>query len=178
MASYYRRFIPKFAHVARPLHQLTKKNTTFHWTAVCQSAFDHLRSLLVQSPVLAYPDFSKDFTLETDACVKGLGAVLAQCYEDGRLHPVSYASRALSKAEENYAVTELETLAVVWAVSHFHHPIYGHNVKVVTDHSAVRAVLCTLSPSAKHARWWNKVYGCGAQNIEIIYRPRPREWGC
>lgn len=77
----------------------------------------------------------------------------------------------MSKAEENYAVTELETLAVVWAVSHFHHPIYGHNVKVVTDHSAVRAVLCTLSPSAKHARWWNKVYGCGAQNIEIIYRP-------
>ena len=82
-----------------------------------------------------------------------MGAVLSQTQDDSQLHPVSYASRALSRAEENYAVTELETLAVVWAMSHFHHLIYGHRVTVVTDHVAVKAVLATPNPSAKHARW-------------------------
>ena len=171
LASYYRRFVPKFAQIARPLCLLTRKGVPFEWTADCQASFDHLRSLLVQAPVLAYPNFSLDFTIETDASIKGLGAVLCQRQEDGRLHPVSYASRALSKAEERYAITELETLAVVWAISHYHHLIYGHRVTVVTDHSAVKAVLGTSSPSAKHARWWDKVYGCGAKSIEIVYRP-------
>lgn len=90
--------------------------------------------------------------------------------DDGKLHPVSYASRALSHAEENYSITELETLAVVWAMSHFHHLIYGHRVTVVTDHAAVKAVLSTPNPIAKYARLWNKVYGCGAKSVDIVYR--------
>ena len=91
--------------------------------------------------------------------------------EDGKLPPVSYASRALSKAEENYASTELETLAVVWAISHFHHLVYGHRVTVVTDHTAVKAVLGATSLRAKHARWRNKVFGCGAQSIKLVSQP-------
>ena len=171
LASYYRRFVPQFAKIARPLHQLTRKNVTFEWTPSCQTAFDQLKCFLIQSPILAYPNFSKEFTVETDASVKGLGAVLSQTQEDGKLHPVSYASRALSRVEENYAITELETLAVVWALTHFHHLIYGHHVTVITDHTAVKAVLGTPNPSGKFARWWNKVYGCGAKKVDIIYRP-------
>ena len=171
LASYYRRFVPEFAKVARPLHALTRKETPFVWTAACQTAFDHLKCLLVQTPILAYPDFSKGFVLETDASKSGLGAVLSQLQDDGRLHPIAYASRALSKAEEKYAITELETLAVIWALSHFHHLVYGHHVTVKTDHAAVKAVLGTPNPGAKHARWWDKVYGCGAEKIEIVYRP-------
>ena len=60
---------------------------------------------------------------------------------------------------------------MVWAVSHFRHLVYGHNVTVVTDHTAVKAVLGSSTPSSKHARWWDRVYGCGAKSIEIIYRP-------
>lgn len=75
-ASYYRRFVPGFAKVARPLHALTRKDATFKWTASCQTAFDQLKCFLVESPILAYPDFSKEFTLETDASKRGLGAVL------------------------------------------------------------------------------------------------------
>ena len=59
----------------------------------------------------------------------------------------------------------------MWAVSHYHHLIYGHSVTVVTDHSAVKAVLGALNPSSKHALWWGKVYGCGAKSIKIVYRP-------
>ena len=81
-----------------------------------------------------------------------------------------YASRALSNSEKNYAITELETLAVVWAISHYHHHLYGHCVTVLTDHSAVKAVLETSNPTGKHARWWTKVYGRGVKEVRIIYR--------
>ena len=56
---------------------------------------------------------------------------------------------------------ELETLAMVWAINHFRHCLYGRVVTVYTDHSAVKVVLATPNPTGKHARWWNKVYGSG-----------------
>ena len=70
--------------------------------------------------MLAYPNFDVDFILETDASVKGLGAVLSQYQSDGILHPMAFVlSRSLSPAERNYGVTDLETLAVVWAMQHY-----------------------------------------------------------
>ena len=66
---------------------------------------------------------------------------------------------------------ELETLAVVWAIKHFHAHLYSHEVTVITDHSAVRAVLETPSPSSKHAQWWFKVFSSGIGKVTIMYRP-------
>ena len=106
--------------------------------------------------MLSFPSFDVDFTLETDVSIQGLGAILSQPQTDGKLHPVAYTSRALNKAEKNYSITELETLAVVWAISHFHSYLYGNTVTVLTDHSAVRAILETPNPTGKHARWWTK----------------------
>ena len=171
LVSYYRRFIPGFAKIAHPLHNLTRKEQKFKWSGECQQAFDALILKLTQAPVLAYPQFNKSFVLETDASVTGLGAVLSQEQDDGQLHPVAYASRALSPNEKNYAITELETLAVVWAISHFHAYLYGHEVLVFTDHTAVKAILENPNSSGKHARWWTKVYGSGLAKIEIRYRP-------
>ena len=136
LMSYYRRFIGQFARIAAPLHALTRKDVKFEWSPECQSAFESLKSSIVQSPVLAYPNFELDFILETDASVKGLGAVLSQRQADGVLHPVAFASRSLSPAERNYSVTDLETPAVVWAMQHFRAYLYGHKVTVVTDHSS------------------------------------------
>ena len=116
MASYYRRFVPNFAKIAQPLHQLTAKNVPFNLMAECEAAFLSLKTQLVTPPVLAYPSFTKDFTLETDASIQGLGAVLSQVQDNGKLHPVAYASRALNPSEKNYSVTGLETLAVMWAL--------------------------------------------------------------
>ena len=76
---------------------------------------------------------------------------------EGKLHPVAYASRALNSPEKNYSVTELETLAVVWAVTHFHSYLYGNRVNVITDHASVKAVLETPNPTGKHARWCTRV---------------------
>ena len=148
LASYYRRFIEGFARIAGPLHQLTKQNAEFKWTDECQEALDTLKKKLVEAPVLVYPNFDIGFVLETDPSYQGLGAVLSQKLEDKLLHPVSFSSRALSPSEKNYAVTELETLAVVWAVKHYRAYLYGHDVQVVTDHSAVKALLSNPSASA------------------------------
>ena len=171
MSSYYRRFINGFARIAAPLRKLTRKGAVFHWTSACSDAMRTLKDLLTTAPVLAYPLFDKPFTVETDACIEGLGAVLEQMQADAKLHPVAYASRSLTEAERNYGITELEVLAVVWALTRFHCYLYGHSVTVITDHAAVRAVLETPNPSAKHARWWTRVYGAGLKDIRILYRP-------
>ena len=171
LCSFYRRFIHTFAKIAKPLHQLTKKGAGFEWTTECEMAFTTLKRKLCEAPVLAYPSFDRDFSLETDASIDGIGAVLAQTQGDKCLHPVAFASRSLSPPERNYAITDLETLAVVWAVTHFRCYLYGHSITVYTDHSAVRAVLETSSPSGRHARWWTRVYGCGIKSVTIVYRP-------
>ena len=90
LSSYYRRFIPKFAKIAQPLHRLTKKDTAFDWDAACEEAFSTQKQKLTEAPMLAYPSFDKDFALETDASIQGIGAVLSQSQDDGRLHPVAY----------------------------------------------------------------------------------------
>ncbi|KAL5481622.1 hypothetical protein EMCRGX_G021819 [Ephydatia muelleri] len=170
MCSYYRRFIPHFATIAKPLHILTWKGAEFEWTAQCEDAFQTLKTKLLCAPVLAYPDMTKPFVLETDASGSGVGAVLSQSQDDGTFHPVAYASRSLTRPESNYGVTELETLAVVWALTHFRGYLYGNSVTVYTDHAAVKAVLETPNPSGKHARWWSKVYESGVKSISIMYK--------
>ena len=126
LASYYRKFIPQFAKVAQPLHNLTRDQVAFRWDNSCETAFISLKQKLIESPVLAYPSFTRPFVLETDACLEGLGAVLSQQQDDGHLHPIVYASRALAPSERNYGTTELEMLTIIWALSHFH--LYNQSV--------------------------------------------------
>ena len=171
LTSYYRKFIAGFSKVAQPLHHLTGKGVAFSWSEECEAAYQKLKTKLVSAPVLAYPSFDRDFVLETDASIKGLGAVLSQVQSDNQLHPIAFASRALSPPEKNYGVTDLETLAVVWAMSHFHYYLYGHNVTVFTDHSAVKAVLGSPSLTGKHARWWARVFTQGVKEVRIVHRP-------
>ena len=171
LTSYYRRFVKDFARVAAPLHSLTRKGVEFVWNKDCQDVFDQLKQRLTTAPILVYPDFVQGFMLETDASIRGLGAVLSQRRGDNQLHHVAFASRALSAAEKNYSITELETLAVVWAIQHYHAYLYGNEVTVITDHSAVKAILQTPSPNGKHARWWLKVFASGVGKVQLTYRP-------
>ena len=164
LASYYRRFYLKFARIAHSLHALTCKGANFDWTDKCQ-AFSTLKEKLTGAPVLANPDFDRQFVLETDASIKGLGSVLSQTQDDGKLHPIAYVSQALTPAEKNYSITELETLAVVWAIIHFHAYLYGHYVTVYTDHSAVKAVLETPGANGKHARCTSVVLSSNVNSL-------------
>jgi len=94
MASYYQRFIDGFAWIAAPLRELTHKNAVFQWSESCEKAMRYLKVKLTSAPVLAYPSLDKPFTVETDACINGLGAVLQQKQDDSKLHPVAFVSRS------------------------------------------------------------------------------------
>ena len=88
LASYYRRFIYKFAHIAAALHAATSGNARLKWTGEMQEAFDELRIKLTSPPVLAYPDFEKPFMVETDAISVSVGAVLDQKKGNRKIHPI------------------------------------------------------------------------------------------
>ena len=167
LASYYRRFVPNFAKTAGPLYLLTKQTVPFQWTTNCQSSFERLKCLLASPPVLAYPDFARTFVLHTDASDDGLSAVLEQD-SDGQSHPLAYASRTLSKHEANYGVTELEELAIVWALHHFRAYLLGHKCIVYTDHSPLKAVLAAPHSSGRRARWCDTL---AEFDLEVRYKP-------
>ena len=83
----------------------------FSWDKSCETAFSTLKQKLINAPVLTYPTFTRPFVLETDTYLEGLGAVLSQLQDDGQLHPIAYASKALASSERKYGITELEILA-------------------------------------------------------------------
>jgi len=130
LCSFYRKFVPSFARIAQPLHSLTGKNACFVWSEDCQHALDILKQKLITTPVLAYLNLKSEFILETDASCLGLGAIFSQRQMGGKLHHVSYAGRALSPAENNHGITDLEMLAVVWTVIHFQYFLYNQYIRV------------------------------------------------
>jgi hypothetical protein len=184
LASYYRRFVKDFSRKAAPLYYLTKKGVNYEWTDDQEAAFQELKTCLTTAPILAYPNFQERFILHTDASTVGLGAVLAQKNEEGREHVVAYASRGLNSAERNYSATELECLAVVWAVKQFRVYIYGQEFDLVTDHAALKWLVNHTAPHGRTARWVMQlqefrptiVYRKGAthQNADALSRiPQP-----
>ena len=101
LASYYRRFIPQFAHIASPLHALLKNTgKKFEWNLQAENAFQTLRRHLTSTPILAFPNFKHPFVLTTDASDLGVAAILSQEIGE-KLVVIAYASRGLSQAEKN-----------------------------------------------------------------------------
>jgi len=126
LASYYRRFVPTFAEVAAPLHALTGKNKKFEWTTQCEEAFSKLKQALITSPILAMPNDTDPFLMDTDACDVSIGAVLSQV-QNGVERVIAYASRSLGKPERNYCVTRKELLAIVCTPVHSGNICWGGN---------------------------------------------------
>ena len=152
LCSYYRRFIPRFVHIARPLHQLMEKGVTFQWTPETEEAFQSLKQALVKAPVLGYPQSDGKYWLDTDASNQAIGAVLSQL-QDGEEKPLAYYSQALSRQERQYCVTRWELLAIVKAVRHFHPYLYGPHFTIRTDHAALKWLLSFCNPEGQIARW-------------------------
>ena len=171
---YYCRFIPKYAQLAWPLHELRsgenigKKKAAIKWDSRCQQAFDDLKALCTTAPILAYADFSKPFKLHTDACGMGLGAVLYQIQEDSTKPVIAYASRSLSKAESHYPAHKLEFLALKWAVvEKFHQYLYGLTFNIHTDNILLMYVLITTKLDAASHHW---VANLANYNFRLHYR--------
>lgn len=143
LASYYRRFIPSFANIAAPLHELLQKNAgKFKWSDEAQLAFQTLKKALVNPPVLFYPDFSIPFHLSTDASNKAIGAVLSQRDNTGKLHPVAYASKALDKTQQKWSATDRELLAAKFGCEHVRPYLLDQpGAKGYTDHRPLLGLL-------------------------------------
>ncbi len=108
---FYRRFIERFAEIATPLTELTRKDVKWDWRAEQQAAFEKLKSAMISPPILRLPDPSKPYLLRTDASGFAVGAALLQEH-DGMWMPVAYYSKKLSKAERDYTTTEREGLGL------------------------------------------------------------------
>ena len=120
------------------------KNSEIKWDQQHDKCLLVLKNKLSLAPILKYPNFMKEFAIETDASQVGLGAVLTQEYKvEGEkfFMPVLYASRSLKGAKRQYSVTDLEALAVVWAAKTFKSYVMGTRFKVVTDHNALKALV-------------------------------------
>ncbi len=168
LSGYYRRFICGYAQLACPLFRLLKQNERFLWTKDHQDALDHLKEALTSAPILQFPAPSQPYILETDASGLGLGAVLLQELQSHKPLPIAYASRTLSKHERNYSATELEALAVHWALKHFKTYVYGQRCTIYTDHQALQSLMTIKEPQGRLARWQLALQDL---NLEFKYRP-------
>ena len=115
---YYKRFVKDFAQISQPLYLLTERKTPFRRTKECDSAFKELWHCLVTAPIIANPDFSGPFILDTDANDTRIGTVLSQQDHMGKERDITYASCVLSKPKRKYCVTRWELLAVVHSSDH------------------------------------------------------------
>ena len=156
LASYYRRFIPEFSTIAKPLTMLTSVKNKFKWTPECDLSFQELKDRLVCSPILGYPQEKGTFIVDTDASNVGLGGILSQVQTEGDTEVervLAYGSRTLSAQEVNYCVTRTELLAIVHHLKLWKCYLLGRRFIVRTDHSSLKYLHRFREPEGQLARW-------------------------
>ncbi|TQD70994.1 hypothetical protein C1H46_043477 [Malus baccata] len=161
LTGYYRKFIPQFGRISAPLTQLTKKDG-FKWSPAATAAFQELKNAMLSPQVLALPDFSKPFVIESDASGVGIGAVLQQ---GGR--PIAFTSQVLGPKNQALSAYEREMLAVVHAVKKWQSYLLGSHFIIQTDHHSLKYFLQNRANSPFQQKWVSKLLGF---DYEIQYR--------
>jgi hypothetical protein len=163
LTGYYRRFIPDFSRIAKPMTELLKKGVKFSWDQKCEDAFHTLRDHLTTAPVLAQPDVSKPFDIYCDASGTGLGCVLMQ---DNRL--IAYASRALRVHEQNYPTHDLELAAVIHALKIWRDHLMGTKCHIYTNHKSLKYIFTQVDLNMRQRRWLELIKD---YDLEVHYHP-------
>ncbi len=165
MATYLARYCPHFSEITAPLRELLRYGNSFSWSARHTEAFERMKSMLVKEPVLAYYSPQKELVCQCDSSQSGLGAVILQ---DGRV--IEYASRALTKPEQQYVQIEKELLSIVYALARFDSYCFGRHVIVETDHKPLLAIhRKALASSPKRLqRMWLRLQ---RYDFELVLRP-------
>jgi len=149
------------------LHNLTKKGATFEWTPACEAAFQELKRALTSAPILVAPCDEGVYILDTDASDSAVGAVLQQ-EQEGKLHVVGYASKALTATETRYCITRRELLGVVFGLKKYRQHLLGRSIIVRTDHTALAYLMTTPEPVGQQGRWLDLF---GEYDMTIHHRP-------
>ena len=160
LVGYYRKFVPKFADIARPLTNLTKQDIPYEWTTKCQEAFEFLKEMLLKEPVLKYPDPGKPYTLFTDASKFAWACVLTQQYEhefDGKkrkiLHPITYVSGLFRGSQINWATLTKEAYAIYISIKKLDHYLQDAEVTLRSDHLPLKSFLQKNTLNTKVNNW-------------------------
>ncbi|KAK2382251.1 hypothetical protein QL285_069799 [Trifolium repens] len=151
-AGFYRRFIKDFSKISKPLCNLLLKDSTFTFTEECLISFNTLKEKLVTAPIIVAPDWNLHFELMCDASDYAVGAVLGQRH-DKFFHAIYYASKVMTEQQLNYATTEKELLAVVFALEKFRSYLVGSKVVVYTDHATLKYLLTKEESKPRLLRW-------------------------
>ena len=136
MVNYLSECIPNMSEITTPLRSLLRKDVQWSWHDEHRKSLERIQQVLTSNPVLQFYDINQPVILQVDASQGGLGACLIQ---EG--HPVVYASRSLTVAEQHYAQIEKELLAIVFACERFNQFIYGKQVTVESDHKPLEAII-------------------------------------
>jgi hypothetical protein len=163
LAGYYRRFIPNFSKITKPMTKLLEKEAKFNWSLQCEEAFLTLKKLLTTAPVLAQPDIEKPFDVYCDASGIGIRGVLMQ---DGRV--IAYASRQLRRHEEHYPTHDLELLAVMHTLKVWRHYLLGNLVHIYTDHKSLKYLFTQPDLNMRQGRWLELIKD---YELEVHYHP-------
>lgn len=156
LINFYRRFLHLHDLATPRLCCLTGKNTAWKWDAQTHAEFLLLKEALVNAPILAHPDLSRDFCLSTDSSKIGVAAHLFQEFEENGVvvqRSIAFTSRVLTKSERNYGITELECLALIHAFTKFRFFLYGKHTKVYTDHRALEFLMTAKLTNDRLRRW-------------------------
>lgn len=166
LASYFRKFVPNFSQVMKPLFLLTTGKATLKWKDEHEQIRQKIISTLTDAPVLMIYDPEHPVELHTDASADGYGAILFQRV-DNKLYVVEYFSKRTTPAESRYHSYELETIAVVNAIKHFRHYLQGRKFTVVTDCNSLKASRNKIDLTPRVHRWWAYLQ---AFDFDIVYR--------
>ncbi|GFW68412.1 hypothetical protein TNCV_1191111 [Trichonephila clavipes] len=153
LTGYFRKYIKDYSKIAKPLSDLTRKENLFVFGIQQKEAFEKLKKILSEGPILHIYKYGRKTELHTDACKQGYGAILLQEAEDGKLHPVYYMSKKTNTAEEKYDSYELEVLEIINALKKFRVYLLGQAFKIVTDCSAFQKTMQKKELITRIARW-------------------------
>ena len=154
LANYYHRFIEGFAMVARPLHDIVKKDKKWEWTEKQEEAFKELKKRFTEEPVLAAPDIDKKMRMEVDVSDYATGGVLSMKCGDGRWRPVAFLSKSLNETERNYKIHDKEMLAIIRELEAWRHLLEGAKYKfeIWTDHKNLEYFMKAQKLNRRQAR--------------------------
>lgn len=142
VVNYFREHIPNISTITAPLDHLRHAGSLKHlWTDEHSDAFIAIRRILINTPILRYPNLKYPFSVATDASNVGIGAVLYQII-DGETRHISFMARAFSRSERNYSTTKRELLAVIYALEKFHQYLWDNHFILYTDHRALTYLSC------------------------------------
>ncbi|MCG8430404.1 MAG: reverse transcriptase, partial [Candidatus Omnitrophica bacterium] len=170
LAGYYRKFVPRFADLSRPLTKLTRKDEKFVWTKECQASFQILKESLCKDPILKYPDTNKSYMLFTDASKYAWAGVLTQGYPDEQgkttQHPVAYVSGLFNKTQVKWAALTKEAFAIYKSVKKLIIYTSGCEVLIKSDHKPLKRFLEKATQNENVDRWALQLEG---QKLKIDY---------